>query len=102
MAAQSAAKTALQDLSRNPLAALGRRGIAVVDAVPGTRRTDLAGDLVAQAGGEAAPAVGTAPRRVAEPDYLAKSIVALPTRKPHSSPPNRSTSAVASERSVVR
>jgi NAD(P)-dependent dehydrogenase (short-subunit alcohol dehydrogenase family) len=77
MLAQSAAKAALKDASRNLAATLGPRGITVVDVSPGTTRTDLAADYLAIPGEEEALAETIALGRVAEPEDVGDAVVAL-------------------------
>jgi 3-oxoacyl-[acyl-carrier protein] reductase len=74
---QSAAKAALQDASRNLAAALGPRGIGVVDVAPGVVRTDLSAPYFATAGYAQDTAAATALRRIGEPEDVADAIVAL-------------------------
>jgi len=74
---QSAAKVALQDVSRGLAAALGPRGIGVVDVAPGVTRTDLTTGMLATPGVEEQVAAATALGRIGEPEDLADAIVAL-------------------------
>jgi len=74
---QAAAKAALQNLSLNLAAALGPRGVSVVDVAPGVTRTDLAAGLLEQAAAVEAVTADTALRRIAEPEDVAEAVVAL-------------------------
>jgi 3-oxoacyl-[acyl-carrier protein] reductase len=75
--AQSAAKAALQDISRNLAAELGKRGIGVIDVAPGVIRTDIAEEWLADPSYEQDVNAATALGRVGEPEDVADAIVAL-------------------------
>lgn len=75
--AQSAAKAALQNLSRNLAATLGPLGIGVVDVAPGVVQTDLAAPWLADSEYSQHVAADTALGRPSEPDDVADAIIAL-------------------------